>query len=122
MVSSASAFLSLLGPLVVCAHLSMFSWSTFPHPAAEMNAKTPVSNTRANMARAYRGDTFRAMAPRRILTLALALAGAAPAAASPRSDPTAGRAVFTGATTHHATSIVLDPAALGLGQFDELYL
>lgn len=59
------------------------------------------------------------MAPRRILTLALC-ALAAPALASPRTDPTAGRAVFTGATTHHATSIELDPAALGLGPFDEL--
>ncbi len=68
------------------------------------------------------------MATRRILTLALASVAAcpgsivAPAQASPRSDPTAGRAVFTGATTHHATSIVLNPAALGLGQFDELYV
>jgi hypothetical protein len=73
------------------------------------------------MARAYRGDTFRAMATRRILTLALWCVVAV-AQASPRSDPTAGRAVFTGATTHHATSIVLNPAALGLGQFDELYV
>jgi hypothetical protein len=65
------------------------------------------------------------MATRRILTLALASAvasAAASAQASPRTDPTAGRAVFTGATTHHATSIVLNPAALGLGQFDELYV
>lgn len=61
------------------------------------------------------------MAPRRILTLAL-VAVTAPAQASPRTDPTAGRAVFTGATTHHATSIELDPAALGLGPFDEVYL
>jgi hypothetical protein len=74
------------------------------------------------MAQAYRGDTFRAMATRRILTLALLSCAAASAQASPRSDPTAGRAVFTGATTHHATSIVLNPAALGLGQFDELYV
>jgi hypothetical protein len=73
------------------------------------------------MARAYRGDTFRAMATRRILTLALWCVVAV-AEASPRSDPSAGRAVFTGATTHHATSIVLNPAALGLGQFDELYV
>jgi hypothetical protein len=59
----------------------------------------------------------------RILTLALALSGAAAsAAASPRSDPTAGRAVFTGATMPHATSIGLDPAALGLGSLDELYV
>lgn len=59
----------------------------------------------------------------RILTLTLALSGAAASAgASPRSDPTAGRAVFTGATMPHATSIGLDPAALGLGSVDELYV
>jgi hypothetical protein len=73
------------------------------------------------MASAYRGDTFRAMATRRILTLTL-WCTALVAQASPRTDPTAGRAVFTGATTPHATSIGLDPAALGLGQFDEVYV
>src|SRR5215468_10312343 len=57
----------------------------------------------------------------RILTLALSCA-AASAGASPRSDPTAGRAVFTGATLPHATSIGLDPAALGLGSVDQLYV
>src|SRR3954454_14233566 len=57
----------------------------------------------------------------RVLTLALSCAAAA-AAASPRSDPTAGRAVFTGATMPHATSIGVDPAALGLGSVDELYV
>lgn len=57
----------------------------------------------------------------RILTLALSCA-AASAGASPRSDPTAGRAVFTGATMPHATSIGVDPAALGLGSVDELYV
>ncbi|HEX8108466.1 MAG TPA: hypothetical protein VF516_12120 [Kofleriaceae bacterium] len=57
----------------------------------------------------------------RILTLALSCA-AASAGASPRSDPTAGRAVFTGATMPHATSIGVDPAALGLGSVDELYI
>jgi hypothetical protein len=57
----------------------------------------------------------------RILTLALSCA-AATAVASPRSDPTAGRAVFTGATMPHVTSIGLDPAALGLGTVDELYV
>lgn len=67
------------------------------------------------------------MAVRRILTLsacasiAQGIAGP-PALASPRSDPTAGRAVFTGATMPHATSISLDPAALGLGSRNELYL
>ena len=63
------------------------------------------------------------MAPRRILTFALGcVAAAGPCVwASPRSDPTSGRAVFTGAATPHATSIVLDPAALGLGVRDEIY-
>jgi long-subunit fatty acid transport protein len=81
------------------------------------------------MARAYRGDTVRAMVSQRILTLALGYAAAWPvgssgpvAVASPRSDPTSGRAVFTGAATPHATSIVLDPAALGVGQRDEIYV
>jgi hypothetical protein len=73
------------------------------------------------MAGAYRGDTFRAMIVPRILTLALSCAAAA-AGASPRSDPTAGRAVFTGATMPHATSIGVDPAALGLGSVDQLYV
>src|SRR3954452_3318337 len=57
----------------------------------------------------------------RILTLALSCA-AASAGASPRTDPTTGRAVFTGATMPHATSIGLDPAALGLGELDEVYV
>lgn len=59
------------------------------------------------------------MAARRILTLitsgAIAVSGAAtPAGASPRSDPTTGRAVFTGATSPSSTSTTLNPAALGL--------
>ena len=65
------------------------------------------------------------MAAPRILTLALACATAtprAPAWASPRTDPTAGRAVFTGVTMPHATSIELDPAALGLGSVNQLYV
>jgi hypothetical protein len=61
------------------------------------------------------------MAVRRVLTLAL-LCAAAAASASPRTDPTTGRAVFTGATMPHATSIGLDPAAIGLGASDEVYL
>jgi hypothetical protein len=73
------------------------------------------------MASAYRGDTFRAMAVGRLLTLALWCATGA-AWASPRTDPTVGRAVFTGATMPHATSIGLDPAAIGLGSTDQLYL
>lgn len=54
----------------------------------------------------------------------LAMLCAVPAAvlASPRSDPTQGRATFTGAATPHPTSIELNPAALGLGVTDELYL
>src|ERR1700759_4419539 len=76
------------------------------------------------MAKAYRGDTFRAMAVRRILTLAIwcATASAHAAHGSPRSDPTSGRAVFTGSTLPDATAISLDPAALGLGQLDQFYV
>jgi hypothetical protein len=48
--------------------------------------------------------------------------GAAPALASPRSDPTSGRSVFTGATMPHASSISLNPAALGIGVVTEIYL
>jgi len=54
-----------------------------------------------------------------MLTLACA---AGSVHASPRSDPTTGRAVFTGATMPHATSLGLEPAALGLGQYDQLYV
>jgi len=61
------------------------------------------------------------MAVPRILTLALSCAAQA-AWASPASDPTAGRAVFTGATMSHATSIVLNPAALGPGLVNEAYV
>jgi hypothetical protein len=68
------------------------------------------------MARAYRGDTFRAMAVRRILTLIIcgSIAVSSSASASPRSDPTIGRGVFTGATVPSATSIGMSPAAIGL--------
>jgi hypothetical protein len=63
------------------------------------------------------------MAVGRILTLVLCAWGFATAVrASPRTDPTAGRAVFTGAATPHATSIGLDPAALGLGSVNQLYV
>lgn len=48
--------------------------------------------------------------------------GAATALASPRSDPTTGRAVFTGATLPDATSIGLNPAALGIGPFGEVQI
>ena len=65
------------------------------------------------MARAYPGDTFRAMS--RAICLALVCGLAAHAHASPRSDPTTGRAVFTGAATPGAPALELNPAALGLG-------
>ncbi len=44
------------------------------------------------------------------------------ASASPRTDPSAGRSVFTGATMPAATSIDLDPAAIGPGQYDYAYI
>jgi long-subunit fatty acid transport protein len=44
------------------------------------------------------------------------------ALASPRSDPTSGRSVFTGATVATATSIDLNPAAIGPGTTDYAYL
>ena len=54
--------------------------------------------------------------------VALALATGGTAHGSPRSDPTSGRAVFTGATLPHATSIDLNPAALGLANVDAVYI
>lgn len=65
------------------------------------------------------------MAARRILTLAVITAWGSlisHAVASPRTDPTSGRAVFTGATAEHASSITLSPAALALATGNELYL
>jgi hypothetical protein len=57
----------------------------------------------------------------RSLRPALALLGGATLAqASPRSDPTIGRAVFTGATVGNAAAIGLNPAALGTAAFGEL--
>ena len=58
----------------------------------------------------------------RALGLAIVCAVCAPAFGSPGGDPTAGRAVFTGATMPSATSIDLDPAALGIGNIDEIYI
>ncbi len=53
----------------------------------------------------------------------VALLAMAPLAhASPRSDPTTGRAVFTGATLPSTTSLTLNPAAIGLARTWELYL
>src|SRR5262245_13913099 len=66
------------------------------------------------MAAAYPGDTFRAMS-HRASCLAMLCALHASALASPLTDPTQGRAVFTGAATSSATSIEINPAALGLG-------
>src|SRR5262249_28001897 len=53
--------------------------------------------------------------------LAIACCTSQQAFASPGDDPTAGRAVFTGATMPNATSIDLNPAALGIGEIDEFY-
>jgi hypothetical protein len=52
-----------------------------------------------------------------VLTIAAVVGpiGVSAPAASPLDDPTAGRAVFTGAATPHATSILLNPAALAPG-------
>ncbi len=57
----------------------------------------------------------------RVASLALVCGLAAYAGASPRSDPTLGRAVFTGATEASATSIDLDPAALALVTSSQFY-
>ncbi|HEY0191464.1 MAG TPA: hypothetical protein VGC42_10115 [Kofleriaceae bacterium] len=56
------------------------------------------------------------------LAVALLAACAELAHGSPRSDPTSGRAVFTGASLPHATSIDLNPAALGLSNVSAVYL
>src|SRR5690242_4389843 len=72
------------------------------------------------MARAYPGDTFRAMS--RAICLALVCGVSAHAAASPLSDPTSGRAVFTGATVADSSSVELNPAALSNVPTDRLEL
>ncbi len=46
--------------------------------------------------------------------ITLASIAAAPAAASPRTDPTSGRAVFTGAASVHPTSVRVNPSLLGV--------
>lgn len=61
------------------------------------------------------------MAARPILTT-LVLCCAITAHASPRSDPTFARSVFSGATHEHPTSIGLNPAALGRGMRPELFV
>ncbi len=48
--------------------------------------------------------------------------GATRAAASPRSDPTVGVAVFTGAATAHPIGISINPATIGLGNGTTAYL
>lgn len=48
----------------------------------------------------------------RAICFALLCGLAAHAVASPRSDPTSGRAVFTGATVPDSSSLELNPAAL----------
>jgi hypothetical protein len=58
----------------------------------------------------------------RCIAILAGLCAPALAVASPRSDSTTGRAVFTGSTVPSATSISLNPAALGLGKIDEIYL
>ena len=54
-------------------------------------------------------------------TLAHGATAGATAGASPRTDPTSGRAVFTGATVPNATAITLNPAALGLATTGEVF-
>ena len=48
------------------------------------------------------------------LALGWGLTAPGPAVASPRADPTSGRAVFTGAASTHPTSLYGNPANLGL--------
>ena len=52
----------------------------------------------------------------------LACVLATPVLASPRSDPTEGRAVFTGATVAGAESIDLNPAAIGPSFLNAIYV
>jgi len=54
--------------------------------------------------------------------IAIVCALSARAVASPRTDPTSGRAVFTGAVSPNPTSIDVNPAALGLGIHSEAYV
>jgi long-subunit fatty acid transport protein len=59
----------------------------------------------------------------RAICVAVLCGVSARAGAEPRTDPTTGRAVFTGAATASAVSLELNPAALELGNADqELYL
>lgn len=58
----------------------------------------------------------------RAICFALVCGVTAPAIASPRSDPTSGRAVFTGATVADSSSLELNPAALSNVPTDRLEL
>jgi len=58
----------------------------------------------------------------RAICFALLCGLAARAGASPRSDPTSGRAVFTGATVADSSSLELNPAALSAVPTDRLEL
>src|SRR4029079_8537756 len=87
-----------------------------------MNPMRAIGTRRANMAAAYPGDTFRAMSSVRVICPALLFALQAIAHASPDSDPTKGRAVFTGSAPPNPTAIEINPAALGLGFADEIYV
>lgn len=53
---------------------------------------------------------------------ALSLTAPARALASPRADPTSGRAVFTGAASTHPTSLHINPGTLGLETGLRVYL
>lgn len=44
-----------------------------------------------------------------------------PATASPRTDPTSGRAVFTGAANVHPTSVLVNPATVGIDAAVNVY-
>lgn len=61
------------------------------------------------------------MALAAVLASAL-VAGPRLAIASPRANPTTGRAVFTGAASAHPTTLYLNPAVLGLETTARLYL
>src|SRR5258705_5010925 len=69
----------------------MFSWSSSSQPRLPVRkAATTIGKARASIAPVYRGDTFRATAVRRVLTLVVSCA-AASAWAAPSTDPTAER-------------------------------
>src|SRR2546429_680730 len=79
-------------------------WASLPTTAARRGCDIASSAVRTS-----------GSAPILIMFGSIAQRAVAPAIASPRSDPTSGRAVFTGATMPSAPSIWLNPAALALG-------